>query len=217
MQLFCTSHTSRRELHRQGSAARCERLQHHRADPHRLCEQLAALQGNYTRVRLIIPPPPSLQPLLPFFYHLSCSCYSKNITSLQELWWFKPSASSQSLIRLTISFMELMAFITTLVCSQTGFLRLFGLIPHAQIITINYSGRLTAFTKRPVISKAGWWSCNMVPLFQPQLSDTARCICLHSAINQQILRMACDGCTHLLLQQPGFLKLNLSIISIKEI
>lgn len=153
MQLFCGSHTSR-----QGCAARCERLQHHRAVPQRMHEQLAALQGNYTPVRLIIPPPPSLHPLLPFFHRPFCSCYFKNITSLQELRWFKPSASTQSLIRLTISIMELMAFITRRVCSQTGSARLFGLIPHAQIMTGNYSRWLTAFTRRPVILKAGWWS-----------------------------------------------------------
>lgn len=149
MQLFCASHMSR-----QGGAARCERLQHHRAVPQSMHEQLAALQGNYTPVRLIIPPPPSLHPPLPSFHRPFCSCF-KNITSLQELCWFKPSASSQSLIRLTISIMELMAFITRRVCSQTGSERLFGLILHAQIMTGNYSRRLTAFTRRPVILKAG--------------------------------------------------------------
>lgn len=171
----------------QGGAARCERLQHHRAAPQRMHEQLAALQGNYTPVRLIMPPPASLRSPLPFFHRPFCRCYFKNITSLQQLRRFKPSASSQSLIRLTISIMELMAFITRRVCSQTGSARLFELIPHAQIMTGNYSRRLTAFTRRPVILKAGWWSRSTLPLWQPRVPDSARCICLRSAINEGVL------------------------------
>lgn len=182
-------------------------------------EQLAALQGNYTPVRLIIPPPPSLHPPLPFSHRPFCSCYFKNITSLQEPRWFKPSASSQSLIRLTISIMELMAFITRRVCSQTGSVRLFGLIPHAQIMTGNYSRRLTAFAGRLAILKAGWWSRSTVPLLQPQVPDTARCICLHSAINPGILPTTRGVCrAHApTAATTGAFSLNLSIISIKEI
>lgn len=122
-----------------------------------------------------------------FFHHAFCCCYSKNITSLRQPCWFKPSVCSQSLIRLTISIMELLAFIRGLVRSQMGFLTLFGLILHAQIMTVNYSIQLTAFTKRLVILKADWWSPNMVPLLQPLVPDTARWICWHCAINQWIL------------------------------
>lgn len=215
MQLFCASRTSR-----QRGAARCERLQHHRAVPQRTHEQLAALQGNYTPVRLIIPPPASsLHPPLPFFHRPFCSCYFKNITLLQELRWFKPSASSQSLIRLTISIMELMAFITRCVCSQTGSARLFGLIPHARIMTGNYSRRLTAFTRRPVILKAGWWSRSTVPFWQPRVPDRARCVCLRSAINEGILPTTRGVCrAHApTAATTGAFSLDLSIISIKEI
>lgn len=158
-----------------------------------------------------------LHPPLPFFPHSYSSCYFKNITSLQNLRWFKPSASSQSLIRLTISIMELMAFITTRVCSQMGSARLFGLIPHAQIMRRNYSRRLTAFTRRPVILKAGWWSCGTVLLWQPQVPDTARCICLHSAINEGILpttRGVCRAHAPTAATTRAF-SLNLCIISIK--
>lgn len=147
MQLFCASRASRR-----GGAARCERLQHHRAVPQRTHEQLAALQGNYTPVRLIIPPPPSLHPPLPLFHRPFCRCYFKNITSLQELRRFKPSASTQSLIRLTISIMELMAFITRRVFPN-GLCEAVWVNPACT----DYDRKLfqTAFTRRPVILKAG--------------------------------------------------------------
>lgn len=64
-----------------------------------------------------------------------------------------------------------MGFIRGLVRSQMGFLTLFGLILHAQIMIVNYSRQLTAFTKRLVILKADWWGPNVVPLLQPLVPD----------------------------------------------
>lgn len=212
MQLLCTSHVRRR------GAARCERLQRHRVDLHRMCQQLAALQGNNARVRLIMPPPPSPHPLLLPVTMPSAVVIWKT-TSLQQPCWFKPSVCSQSLIRLTISITELMAFIKGLARSQMGFLMLFWLILHAQIMTVNYSRQLTAFTKRLVILKAHWWSPHMVPLFQPLVPDTARWICWHSAINQWIL-LTDKGVWQVHAPTAAtnrVFKLNLSVISIKEI